>query len=96
MSGYVLSPRARRDIDGIWDFTASRWSVRQAEAYIRKIQLAIELVAGKPDIAHSCDHIRPGYWKYRAGSHVLFFRRTDGGIDIIRILHNGMDFEQHL
>ena len=96
MSDYVLSPRAQRDIADIWDFTASRWNLQQAEAYVRQIQVTIELVAAKPEIAHSCDHIRPGYWKYRAGSHVLYFRRTEGGIDIIRILHGGMDFEQHL
>ena len=35
MSRYQLSPRARRDLEGIWDYTAQRWGAAQAEAYIR-------------------------------------------------------------
>jgi toxin ParE1/3/4 len=96
MTAYVLSPRAQRDIDDIWDYTASHWNVRQAEIYLRQIQHAIETVAAEPKIARSCDDIRPGYWKYPAGSHVLFFRLTDDGINVVRILHSRMDFERHL
>ena len=36
------------------------------------------------------------YRKYGAGSHVLFYRSVKAGIDIVRILHGRMDFEQHL
>lgn len=39
---------------------------------------------------------REGYRRYLAGSHVIFFRKIKSGIDAIRILHGGMDFEQHL
>jgi toxin ParE1/3/4 len=96
MTAYVLSPRARSDIEEIWDYTAGRWNVRQAEIYVRQIQHAIETVAAEPKLARSCDDIRQGYWKYPTGSHVLFFRMTDDGIDVVRILHNRMDFERHL
>lgn len=97
MTAYVLSPRAQRDIEDIWDYTADHWNVRQAETYIRQIKLAIETVAAEPKIGRSCSDIRPGYWKYPAGSHVVFFRLTDNGIiDIVRILHSRMDFERHL
>jgi toxin ParE1/3/4 len=44
MSGYVLSPRARADLEGIWDYTAERWGVDQAEDCIRLLQRAIETV----------------------------------------------------
>ena len=96
MTRYVLSPRAQSDIEDIWDYTASHWNVRQAEAYTRQIQHAIETVAAEPKLARSCGDIRSGYWKYPAGSHVLFFRMTDDGIDINRILHSRMDFERRL
>ena len=96
MSGYVLSPRVQRDIEDIWNYSVERWNVEQAEKYIRQIHTAIEDVANEPQIARSCDHIRRGYWRYPAGSHVLFFRLIDDGIDIIRVLHSRMDFEQHL
>lgn len=40
--------------------------------------------------------MRAGYYKFRSGSHVFFFRLTDSGIDVVRILHGRMDFEKHL
>jgi toxin ParE1/3/4 len=96
MKRYVLSPRAQQDIDDIWEYTAEHWNVRQAEIYLRQIQRAIETVAAEPKIARACDDIRPGYWKYPAGRHVLFFRVTDKGINVVRVLHSRMDFERHL
>jgi toxin ParE1/3/4 len=53
-------------------------------------------VAADPHRGRCCDEIRPGYRKYPAGSHVLFYRLLPDGIDIVRILHRRMDFERHL
>lgn len=96
MTGYVLSPRAQADLDEIWDFTEQRWSAAQAERYIRQLWQGIEDVAGDPRRGTPCDDIRPGYFKYGVGSHVLFYRQTAGGIDVVRILHGRMDFDRHL
>ena len=57
---------------------------------------AMQTVAAEPRRGRSCDDIRSGYFKYSAGSHVLFFRRRERGIVIVRILHQSMDFERHL
>jgi toxin ParE1/3/4 len=35
MSRYVLSPRARADLDDIWAYSAQRWGTDQAKDYIR-------------------------------------------------------------
>jgi toxin ParE1/3/4 len=96
VSRFVLSPRARADIEEIWDYTAERWGVAQAETYIRQIQTAIETVAASPRLARSCDDVRPGYWRYPASSHIIFFRLIRDGIDIARILHRRMDFDRNL
>ena len=96
MSGYVLSPRAKADLDDIWDYTERNWGTEQAKAYIRLIGAAIQTVATSPARGKACDHIREGYRKYPAGSHVVFFRLTDGGINVVRILRRRMDFDRHL
>lgn len=96
MSRYVVSPRARADLDEIWDYTAERWGVDRAETYVRLLQRAIETVADDPRRGRPCGDVRAGYRKYPAGSHRLFFRKADAGIDIVRILHGRMDFERHL
>ncbi len=96
MSGYVLSPRAKTYLDDIWDYTERNWGTEQAKAYIRLIGAAIQTVAISPARGKACDHIQEGYRKYPAGSHVVFFRLTDGGINVVRILHRRMDFDRHL
>lgn len=39
---------------------------------------------------------RPGYLKLTVGAHLVFYRKTDTGIDVIRLLHQRMDVETHL
>ncbi|MGL4976274.1 MAG: type II toxin-antitoxin system RelE/ParE family toxin [Bosea sp. (in: a-proteobacteria)] len=96
MSRYVLSPKAQADLEDIWDFTVERWGIAQAELYLRRLQTAIELVGRQPQLAQSAETVRAGYFKFAAGSHVLFFRRIPDGIDVVRILHSRMDFTRHV
>jgi toxin ParE1/3/4 len=96
LSGYVLSPRAQADLSEIWDYSAARWGESQAEAHIRQIQAAIETIAADPRRGRSCADIRPGYSKFAVGSHVLFYRQGEAGVDVVRILHQRMDFDRHL
>ena len=96
MTEYRLSPLAEADLNDMFDYSLDRWGVRQAETYLRQIYEAVEAVAVTPKIGRSCDQIRAGYWRYPAGSHVIFFRISPYGIDVVRILHNRMDFDRHL
>jgi toxin ParE1/3/4 len=96
MSKYVLLPRAQADLDEIWDYTADRWNEDQADRYLTDIRRAIEAVAREPHRSRPCDNVRRGYRKYPTGSHVLFIRIVSGGIEVVRILHQNMDFERHL
>ncbi len=96
MSRSRLSPRAQADIEEIWDYTAARWGLDQAEIYLRQIMAAIETVAAAPNRGRSCADVRAGYWKYPVGSHTLFYRNTTNGVEIMRILHMRMDFGRHL
>ena len=93
---YIISPRAQGDLDEIWTYTTKRWGVDQAEIYIREIGKHIEAVAARPAMGRACPEIRDGYHRYRAASHVLFYRLIDDGIDVVRILHERMDFGRHL
>ena len=91
----ILSPRAHGDMDEIWTHTVKHWGIDQAEFYIRQIGRDIDAVAAKPAIGRACPELRAGYHKYPSGSHVLFYRLIDGGIDAVRILHDRMDFRRH-
>jgi toxin ParE1/3/4 len=96
MTRYVLRPRAQRDIEDIWDYSAVTWSVAQAEVYVRQIQRFLETLAADPRLGRTCDEVRAFYRKYPVGSHVMFYRIVESGFDVVRILHQRMDFERHL
>jgi toxin ParE1/3/4 len=67
MSRFILSPRAKADIDEIWEYTAKTWGERQAEDCIRLLVGAIETVAENPRRGRPYDEVRKGYRKYLAG-----------------------------
>lgn len=96
MKKYTLSPLAQSDIEDIWDFTAERWNVDQAEVYVRQIWEAIGVIADKPGLGQSCDDVRAGYQKWPVGSHILFYRVVADAIDVVRILHERMDVDRQL
>ena len=40
--------------------------------------------------------IRPGYRKIETTNHSDFYRKTEDGVLIVRVLHQRMDFGRHL
>ena len=94
MSGYLLSPRAKADLEEIWDYSEEIWCTDRAERYVRDLW-DIKYLAANPKRGRSCDEVRAGCRKYAIGSHFVFYRVTANGVDVVRILHQRMDFEQH-
>ena len=97
MTGYVLSPQARGDLNAIWDYSAEHWGITQADRYVRLIAAACVALAAGRVTGRSADTIRAGYFRHTVGSHVLFYRaRRRDGIEIVRILPQRMDIEGDL
>ena len=87
MSRVTITPKAKDDLDDIWDFTFARWGTAQAEKYVRDLWAAMEKQVS--DLANSIDigDVRTGYRKVMVGSHIIFFKMAPDGIDIVRILY---------
>ena len=96
MSRLKLTPGAHADLEAIWEHSATRWDINQAEAYVLMLGRSLEALAETPGLGRKIDDIRLGYLKFPAGSHVIFYRRSESGIEVIRILHKSMDVERHL
>lgn len=93
--GYRLHPLALADLEDIWSYTASRWSLEQAESYHAAIVAAFEGLSIGSKQGRPSD-VREGYFKYAVGSHLVFYRYSKDGVDIVRILHQRMDVTRHL
>ncbi|MGO1183768.1 MAG: type II toxin-antitoxin system RelE/ParE family toxin [Micrococcaceae bacterium] len=96
MSGLRLRPAAQGDLSSIWDFTEVRWGVLQAERYMSEIRVAMEHIAQDANAGRCRDEARQGYRSYSVSRHVIFYIPRDEFVDVIRVLHQRMDFSRHL
>jgi toxin ParE1/3/4 len=96
MSKVILSPRAKLDLSDIWDYTLGQWGAEQAEKYVRGLWASMARAASDSTLSVEIDDVRKGYRKFRYGSHVIFYKMTGHGIDVVRILHQKMDFDRYM
>ena len=92
---YRVSPKAENDLEEIWLYTLERWSLNQADKYHREIVETFEQLANGTKRGRET-LIRKGYYKYRSGSHFVYFRYADTELQIIRILHKSREPSLHL
>jgi toxin ParE1/3/4 len=93
---YRLTPAAQSDLEAIWLYSLDAWGGDRARRYTDDLTAAFKRLAKNPRLGMSSDHIREGYRMARVGRHVIFFRVTDYGIAVIRVLHDRMDALRHL
>ncbi len=93
---YRIRARALGDLDGIWEYTFKNWSKDQADRYHHLIINEIEFVAENRISGKSMGHVKEGYHVTYVKSHMIFFKRIEGIVEVIRILHQKMDVESIL
>ena len=95
MNRASYSPAAAADINEIWDYSAGNWGPDQADRYTDGIRdICIDLASGTRTGRQT--ELRAGLLKHPAGRHMVYYRQTETGIDVIRILHQSMDIDRHL
>jgi toxin ParE1/3/4 len=87
---YTLSLLAERDLNGIANYTRDRWGILQAIRYIVELRSLCQQLAEMPTLGRSCEAIRPGLRRMEGGKHVIFYRVSEDGITVSRILHQTM------
>jgi toxin ParE1/3/4 len=101
----VLGSEAEKDFVRILAFTRDTFGPRQEVIYETTILAAIAELDSGPDILGSLarDDLRTGVRSMhvarhsRRGRHVIMYRARHGNvIDVIRILHDAMDFARHV
>ena len=92
---YRLSKRAEADLAQIYAYTASHWSVEQANRYIGDIRSTIAgLVEGAKAGRRRAD-LSEDYLFCMVGSHLTVYRETNL-ILVVRVLHQAMDAPRYL
>jgi toxin ParE1/3/4 len=101
-----LTTEAKRDLINILSWTLDHFGKGQTRVYDKTIRSVLKELAQGPDIV-GCrrrEDIGPSLLtlhlagKGRKARHFVLFRAnaTTGTIDVIRLLHDGMDLARHL
>ena len=96
MPNYRLTPAAKSDLLGIWNYTVKTWGKNQTEKYLLNIEAKLEQLSANPELGKQRPEIRPGYYSFPVGKHIIFYLHSGNHIDIIGILHGRMDINKSL
>jgi toxin ParE1/3/4 len=84
---FTVSEHAQSDLRVIARYTLERWGASQAKKYAQVFHGCFQTLAGNSEMGRTCDVISSGLRRHEAGRHVVFYRMKQGGIRIIRVLH---------
>jgi toxin ParE1/3/4 len=97
MVNFKLTNHAVKDLSDIWNYTYEIWSESQADKYYKLILDACDVIAKEPQLGKSYQEIHTGLKGKKVSKHIIFYRIIDDKtIEITRILHERMDFENPL
>ncbi|GHU29669.1 hypothetical protein FACS1894152_8000 [Bacilli bacterium] len=94
---FHLTKKAYEDLKDIASYTSKTWGIGQRAIYLKMMDTAFHELSDNPQRGIKIDEIRRGYFKYRVGRHLIFYRLvSDDDVQIVRILHQTMDIESHI
>jgi toxin ParE1/3/4 len=78
-------------------YTLETWSEDQADFYYHELVKACQDIANRPTyLDKEYQEIMPGLYGHHIYKHLIFYILVEDGVEIVRILHERMDFERHL
>lgn len=97
MAKFKLTNKAVADLNGIWKYTAEKWSEKQADKYYRQLMESCKWIANNPTLGKNYEGIAPTLFGFKENKHIIFFRTLEKDlIEITRILHERMDLKNRL
>lgn len=97
MAKFKLTNKAVADLNEIWEYTADKWSEKQADKYYRELMESCKWIADNPTLGKNYDGITPTLFGFKENKHIVFFRTLEKDlIEITRILHERMDLKNRL
>ena len=93
---FRLRPKTVNDLENIYAYSYKEFGLAKAEQYIHDLSTTFQQLAEDPGPGRDMSLIRKGVQAYPVSSHVVFFKPTSFGINIIRVLHKSMEYGRYL
>jgi toxin ParE1/3/4 len=86
MAEYRLSNEAKEDLIRIHQYGVEKYGMAQADKYYDSFFKYFEIIAEQPFSFESVDYIRNGYRRCACGYDSIYYRITNGIIEIMAIV----------
>ena len=88
---YRVSREAEQDLDEIFLYWAKRAGLKVADRLVDSIADRFWLLGEHPEAGKSAEEIAAGVRCFSAGKHLIYYRETRRGTDILHIFHGARD-----
>ena len=99
--GYVVRPRADRDIDEIADYLATEAGLDTALQFLSEVYETFGLLASQPNMGWLCKVHHPQLSSARTfqvssrfEKHLIFYQPYSERIEILRVVHGSQELEE--
>lgn len=92
MSVCYFTPLAQADLEGHQDYIA-RDRPGASLAWVGALDARCRMLAQNPGWGRRRDELRPGLRSLPFGRYTIFYRRSDSGVEIVRVLHASRDLK---
>jgi toxin ParE1/3/4 len=93
MARVTKTVQAERDLLEIWVYVAEQSSLEAADRLLRTIDAQCDILADLPGMGRAREELLSGLRSFPIGKYLLYYRRTDEGISLLRVLHGARNIE---
>ncbi|WP_339926238.1 type II toxin-antitoxin system RelE/ParE family toxin [uncultured Cyclobacterium sp.] len=93
---FQLSRLASNDLENIWEYTYTNWSLRQADNYVKQIMNQINNICINPELGRQIISIKPNHRMIKINSHFIVYKVDGEVLKIDRIVHERMDIPNRI
>jgi antitoxin ParD1/3/4/toxin ParE1/3/4 len=96
MKRFILTPRAKQDVNDIWDYIAND-NIEAADRVIDALDNAMIKLAKNPGMGHRRDELTDKRHRFLlVYSYLIVYRHETKPLQIVRILHAARDVQSIL
>lgn len=96
MPSFRVTRAAQNDLRDIGRHTELAWGREQRRTYLADLESKFDLLSHNPRLAAEHKTFTPPVRIHRHERHLIVYVLDEGGILIVRVLHDAMDIPAHL
>jgi len=90
MRRVVVSPQAEQDLIDIWLYIAEDQPIN-ADHFLDRLETQVSKLAEFVDMGVARDELAEALKSFPVGRYILFYRVTQEGVELVRVLHSSRD-----